>query len=402
MEPWDVALERASLEWDSSLASIEGVPTGRPTDISEVPPRRCKSATSLRPRSACLGTQWRKSPSTLTVGGVMFPSRHVLRSGAIAPQKPAVLWAGKAEGPEPDGKIDLDAVLRPAMRRCQEDRVMRQQYRTAALVGIDSSLAWTRMGPFNVKYGEGLPCGAKDEARLEVSPDLTTDTTFVVAALRAHNEVRAKHGVPPLQWSEILAGRARMYADEVCSGETPPETVNLCRRKGDSATESVFNAVAAWYTEGSPFDASSYDAGAKRLTPATFAHALLLWKTTTHVGVNIDESGRVIAAVYYPPANKHGPFAANVLPSLNKPQHLSFEESSVELSKASGEIPSAESVKIEEASRKYRPPLRFAQSRADRRVRCNLNGAAKKFPPPKELPRYPAIPLQDLWTLKGM
>jgi hypothetical protein len=257
------------------------------------------------------------------------------------------------------------------------------------------------MGPFNVKYGEGLPCGAEDEAALEVSPDLTTDTTFVVAALRAHNEVRAKHGVPPLRWSEILAGQARRYANEVCSGETPPETVNLCHFKGVSATESAFNAVAAWYTEGSHFDAAVYDVGVKSLSPAAFAHALLLWRSTTHVGMNVDQSGRVIAAAYYPPADKNGPFAANVLPPLDKTQQLFFEEKSVESwDKAPVEMSPAESRKVDQIARKYRPPLHGAKSRADKQVR--RNGCALAFPTPKELPRYPAIPLKDLWALKGM
>jgi len=370
-EPWDVALECSSHHWDVCLENRAGglVKTKRPTEISEVPPRRCRSATSLRPRSATGKTVWRQSPCTLTVGGVMFPSRQALRSGAIAPEKPAVLWAGKAEGPEPDGKIDLDAVLRPAMRRCQEDRVMRQKYRTAALVGVESSLAWTRMGRF---AGKGLACGAEDEAALEVSPDLTTSTEFASAALRAHNELRAKHGAPPLRWSEILAGRARGYADDVCNGEAPPDAVNLCRRHGNSAVESAFNAVAGWYGGGSSFDVNS-----KRLAPAAFAYALLLWRSTTHVGMNLDHSGRVVTAVYYPPGNIEGPFAAHVLPPLDPSL------------KADGK----EAADIADS--------RFAESGKSRR-RVYQNGSALPFPTPKELPRYPPISLEELWALKGM
>merc|ERR1711977_398325 len=110
-----------------------------------------------------------------------------------------------------------------------------------------------------------------------------------------------------------------MYADDVCRGETPPETVNLCRHRGASATESAFYAVAAWHAGGSPFDASAFDAGVKRLTPEAFAHALVLWRSTTHVGMNLDQSGRVVAAIYHPSATPDGPFAANVFPPLNRP-----------------------------------------------------------------------------------
>lgn len=431
MEPWDVELEHASLQWDASLESLRGLSGGlpkgkRPTDIAEVPPRRCRSATSLRPTG---NTVWRKSRDEdiffkrkNILGGVIFPSRRVLRSGAIAPEKPPVLWGGKAEGPEPNGQIDLDAVLRPAMRRCKEENVMRQQYRIAALVGVDSSLAWTRMGPFN---GQGLPQGAEDEAALQVSPDLTTDTTFAVAALRAHNEVRKKHGVPPLQWSEILAGRARMYADEVCCGETPPEDVNICWHRGASATESAFNAVATWHAGGSAFDASSVDAGVTRLTPEAFAYTLLLWRSTTHVGMNLDQSGRVVAAVYYPPATPDGPFAANVMPPLNQPLRDSSATLSTTISSSAilgsslttdsflvstsstvkGSIEAArsasEKVVDDEVARKVDKPVwRSAKSRADRRV--YQNGCALKFPTPKELPRYPPISIEELWVLKGM
>lgn len=416
-ESWDDSLASASHEWDVRLEA-GFANCKRPTELSEVPRRRCRSATSVRPQSATTGgTVWRKSASTLTVGGrdgpkkmfekpvggVMFPSRRVLRSGAIAPEKPEVLWAGRAEGPEPDGKLDLDAILRPAMKRCQEDRVMRQRYRTAALVKEDSSLAWTRMARFNAK---GLACGFEDEAGIQVSPDLTTDSEFAAAALQAHNEMRAMHGVPPLRWSEILAGRARMYADDVCRGEVPPEDVSLSRCRGDSASDSAFNAVAGWYAGGSAFDI-----GATHLTAEAFAYVLILWRSTTHVGMNLDESGRVIAAVYYPPANMEGPFAANVLPPLGHPVRPSapLDISSLSLSSSlavSSSVTVAPQAQAEKAGDKEAASLKEGRGRpppftkSERRV-CH-NGCALQYPLPKELPRYPRISLEELWALKGM
>lgn len=396
---WDVALECASHQWDVEINIRAGCleKPKRPTELSELPPRRSRSAASLRPRSA---TEWRKSPSTLTMGGrtmtvggvvleanpilymkrspsTVHPSRQLIRPGAIAPMKAAALLIDNAEGLERDGKIDQDIILRPAMRRCKEENLERQRYRTASLVGMGSELAFTRMRRFN---GIGLAYGCEDAAALQVSPDLTTDYKFAHSALMAHNELRAKHGAPPLRWSEILAGRARLYADDVVKGEHQflPSDFNLCRRTGGTAIDSAFNAVAGWYAGGSSFDARD-----KQLTPEAFAYALILWRSTTHVGMNLDESGRVVTAVYYPPANLEGPFAANVLPPLDKPL------------KAAVAAPQAEPAKT--------ASLLTTMAATDRRV-CQLtdhNGSALSFPAPKKLPEYPPISWEDLKKLKG-
>ena len=40
-------------------------------------------------------------------------------------------------------------------------------------------------------------------------------TEFEKDCLNAHNEYRAKHGVPPLKWSAELAADAQIWANEL-------------------------------------------------------------------------------------------------------------------------------------------------------------------------------------------
>ena len=42
------------------------------------------------------------------------------------------------------------------------------------------------------------------------------DDGFKTSILKAHNEYRAKHGAPALEWSETLERNAKKWADELC------------------------------------------------------------------------------------------------------------------------------------------------------------------------------------------
>ena len=49
------------------------------------------------------------------------------------------------------------------------------------------------------------------------SCDRTGLTDYENQCLEAHNEYRAKHGVPPLKWSDELAAGAQKWADHLAA-----------------------------------------------------------------------------------------------------------------------------------------------------------------------------------------
>lgn len=113
-------------------------------------------------------------------------------------------------------------------------------------------------------------------SRTSAQTDLLTPPTGMVgSAFYAHNLYRAKHCVPPLRWSPILAAEAQRYADQ-CIFEHDQSTdlgenIGLGELNGDEIVES-------WYDEGAnyDFDKPKYE-GFGDFTQ-------VIWKDTVEVG----------------------------------------------------------------------------------------------------------------------
>ena len=130
------------------------------------------------------------------------------------------------------------------------------------------------------------------------------------ASLDAHNQKRASHGAPPLQFDAKLAANALKQA-EACNASNTLSHGN-CDGEGQNAAsfggykveqeELVKQAVSDWYDEITDYKKSG--GGVAALSGAGH-FTQVVWKETTHVGVAVVVSGdsAYVIANYSPPGN---------------------------------------------------------------------------------------------------
>ena len=122
----------------------------------------------------------------------------------------------------------------------------------------------------------------------------------------AHNRVRARIGVPPLEWSQRLADVAQQWANELAaSGKFAHRPKgkygeNLFEIRGAHATPA--EVVTAWAGE-----AKDYDAATNMCRPGQVCghYTQLVWRNTKQVGCGVAQRGSRQAWVcnYDPPGN---------------------------------------------------------------------------------------------------
>uniref|UniRef100_A0A0K8TRK5 Putative dual scp protein n=1 Tax=Tabanus bromius TaxID=304241 RepID=A0A0K8TRK5_TABBR len=144
---------------------------------------------------------------------------------------------------------------------------------------------------------------------------------FELECLRAHNEFRARHGVPPLklnrrlckfaeEWAKVLASRGNPihrsnspYGENIfCSWTSSPHGVHIDGRE----------PVEHWYSE-----VDTHIFGKEPATLRTGHFTQVVWKDSRELGVGEakNRSGHVFVVVNYdPPGNFIGSFAENVPP----------------------------------------------------------------------------------------
>jgi len=148
--------------------------------------------------------------------------------------------------------------------------------------------------------------------------------------LAVHNELRKRHGAPPLQWSDECMVHAQKCADENADMNRLKHcfffaeltkrkmgqsicAINQDRRIAASPLTEEQVIEKEWYAEmvnpGYNFEESGYQVGTAQFTA-------LVWYDTTHVGMARSADGIVSVANYYPAANwaDKDNFRANVLP----------------------------------------------------------------------------------------
>ncbi len=137
--------------------------------------------------------------------------------------------------------------------------------------------------------------------------------------VKAHNQFRAKHGVPPLKGDpklvEIARKRAKTNADaDNMSHNGKPNGVgeNLAWRSG--GVSSCSEPVSSWYSEIKKYNFKDPN---PKFSTATGHFTQVVWKSTTSVGCASakSRSNKIYTACNYQPAgNFAGKFKENVPP----------------------------------------------------------------------------------------
>merc|ERR1712093_586124 len=132
------------------------------------------------------------------------------------------------------------------------------------------------------------------------------------ACLDRHNELRRKHGAPPLKWKDELAKDAKAAANQcVAKGMLHHSNTNGAGQNGAMGYPSFEAAIDGWYSEIKDYDFQNHG-----FAMNTGHFTQVVWKSCTHVGMARDTTGRgsYVFANYYPPGNCMGQFKSNVAP----------------------------------------------------------------------------------------
>ncbi|KAF3922984.1 Pseudechetoxin [Dactylellina cionopaga] len=146
------------------------------------------------------------------------------------------------------------------------------------------------------------------------SNNFEPESSFKDEILKAHNEVRALHGVPPLSWSEDLVNYAQTHTPQCVYGHTPTAQAD---QMGESILYGQGNpaemARQMWYDKELPmynFQSGGFSGSTGHLTA-------MIWKSTTDIGCMVCKAdvGTFLKCNYRPAGNTQGQFQANVFPA---------------------------------------------------------------------------------------
>lgn len=132
--------------------------------------------------------------------------------------------------------------------------------------------------------------------------------------LDRHNDYRAKHRAPDLEWSHRVAYSADKWSRE-CMFEHEAQTEygeNLYAVWGVSnMTKALTQAIDAWYGE-----AADYNYEKPKFSAKTGHFTAVVWKSTKRLGCSVRKCGpmTIVVCRYDPPGNVEDQFKANVLP----------------------------------------------------------------------------------------
>lgn len=149
-------------------------------------------------------------------------------------------------------------------------------------------------------------------------------TSLHYQCLRSINNYRKSHNIPDVSLSldccEHSIERAN-YVLEANSIETLEayygESVYICN--DDDIDCSIPSVINGWYLEGKMYNYADPGFNSK-----TANYTQIIWKNSTHVGCAfLKADGKTIFVVnYFPPGNKRGQFATNVLVPICNEAHI--------------------------------------------------------------------------------
>ena len=140
--------------------------------------------------------------------------------------------------------------------------------------------------------------------------------TESVALLSAHNQWRAKVGVPELQWSDKLAGMARQWAEQLAAsncdhrhsgkagyGENIYFASPVTWSNGSTEVQKISpqHVVDDWGTES-----RSYDYASNSCSGVCGHYTQLVWKDSKEVGCGMaicGDKGQIWVCNYFPAGN---------------------------------------------------------------------------------------------------
>lgn len=201
----------------------------------------------------------------------------------------------------------------------------RQEVKTTTTVDEDGNI--TENVTTSVSQGQPLPSGGSGTS-MDVQPGSISKGNQNLEecnqdALKAHNELRAKHGVPPVKLAKDLQDYAQKWAEHMASkGDFNHSS---CKLNGQSIGENIAFTGSSRSTDyaGKDFTQSWYSEikdhnFAKDHQSGTGHFTQVVWKGTTEVGFgkakSIDGCKVYVCGSYRPAGNMIGDFKNNVLP----------------------------------------------------------------------------------------
>lgn len=141
---------------------------------------------------------------------------------------------------------------------------------------------------------------------------------FQKECLKAHNEYRAKHGVPPLVLNQVMCKMSQTWADTLSKKKTLEHSKNsdygeniYCVSSTGDISITGDQPVTHWYDE-----IKIHKFGVEPETSESGHFTQVLWKESRELGVAFAKLNNriVVVANYYPAGNIIGRFVHNVPP----------------------------------------------------------------------------------------
>jgi len=138
-------------------------------------------------------------------------------------------------------------------------------------------------------------------------------------ALKAHNQYRAKHGVPKLILNDKLCEVAQAWAAHIGEKGVMEHSTssdygeNIYWSSEDPADVNGEEAVEDWYSE-----IKDFDWGTMKYHRRTGHFTQIIWKETVELGIAKAEGKdgtTYVVANYYPAGNVTGEYKNNIFPA---------------------------------------------------------------------------------------
>ncbi|XP_046638515.1 Golgi-associated plant pathogenesis-related protein 1-like [Daphnia pulicaria] len=188
-------------------------------------------------------------------------------------------------------------------------------FQTLFFVALACALCWVNADGSASQLDEsGIEIRSGDEGVTGNDLEDRAFNAFSQECLKAHNDYRSKHGVPPLaldptvtaiaeNWAKTLAARNSFFH----SG-TQGYGENLYASWGTQVTGKI--PVDSFYAE-----IKDYNFNAPGFSMKTGHFTQVVWKSSKLMGVGVAKGSNGVTYVvvnYYPPGNYYGQFPANV------------------------------------------------------------------------------------------
>lgn len=160
-----------------------------------------------------------------------------------------------------------------------------------------------------------------DQSSTEDENDDSEFSKYEVGCRNLHNQLRAKHGVPPLQLSKKLCAYAQEWADKLAATNTFQHRSErrygeniFCSSSSKPTKPDPAAPVQSWYDE-----VHKHQFGGEPRSSGTGHFTQVVWKASQQLGVGVATAGGrvVVVANYYPPGNFLGKYQENVPPPLH-------------------------------------------------------------------------------------